>query len=228
MDPVKKPTLRHQASKISPFVENAAPAVAPAVAPGAATKAPRKARVPKSAEIVTEAQTSVSAEPIIKKSNKVIVQEELVKLCAKRDALVQLTKASSGVPTECKQFLSELADHIAIIKKKGLRRESKKPTTEPRRVPTQSGITKPIEIVPEMSKFAGWPVGELHSRVEMSTAIFKYIADNKLQRPEARSYIIPDQKLRDLLKYNEETDGPLRYTKIQGLIGRVIVKKPTV
>ena len=77
-----------------------------------------------------------------------------------------------------------------------------------------SGFQKPVAVTSEMSKFAGWTSGDLHSRVEVTKSICNYIKDNNLQNPEDRRQIKPDGKLSKLLRIKVGSD-PLTYYSLQ-------------
>lgn len=80
-----------------------------------------------------------------------------------------------------------------------------------------SGFLKPVKVSKEMSSFTGWKPDELHSRVEVTKALCKYIKDNDLQDPEDRRKIKPDGKLSKLLNYKNK-DEPLTYFRIQSCL----------
>ena len=71
-----------------------------------------------------------------------------------------------------------------------------------------------FEISSDLSTFAGWPDGELKSRVDVTRYICNYIKENELQNPENRRFIVPDKKLHTLLGSNDSGE-PLRYCDIQ-------------
>ena len=83
-----------------------------------------------------------------------------------------------------------------------------------------SGFLKPVKISKEMCKFAGWKESDLHSRVDVTKFLCKYIKDNNLQNPEDRRQIIVDKQLAKVLKYNptEHNGEPLTYFRIQSCI----------
>ena len=65
-----------------------------------------------------------------------------------------------------------------------------------------SGFLKPIHISPEMAKFTGWDASKLHTRVDATKFVCKYIKDHNLYDPEDHRNIRCDDKLRTLLKYD--------------------------
>lgn len=87
-----------------------------------------------------------------------------------------------------------------------------------------SGFLKPVKISKEMSSFTGWKPDELHSRVEVTKALCKYIKDNDLQDPSDRRNIKPDAKLAKLLNYKDKKE-PLTYFRIQSCLKEHFPKK---
>ena len=87
-----------------------------------------------------------------------------------------------------------------------------------------SGFMKPVGVSKEVSKFAGWKDGDLHSRVEVTKFICNYVKSNDLQNPKDRRQILPDKKLRTLLKLSEKEKEPLTYYSLQKHIQPHFVK----
>jgi chromatin remodeling complex protein RSC6 len=63
-----------------------------------------------------------------------------------------------------------------------------------------SGFEKPTAISDELAKFVGEPVGTMLARTAVSKKIHEYVKSNNLQNPNNRRIIIPDAKLKKLLK----------------------------
>lgn len=63
-----------------------------------------------------------------------------------------------------------------------------------------SGFEKPTAISDELAKFVGEPVGTMLARTAVSKKIHDYVKSNNLQNPTNRRIIIPDAKLKKLLK----------------------------
>tara|TARA_Y100000389_G_scaffold3804_1_gene3659 strand:- start:371 stop:850 length:480 start_codon:yes stop_codon:yes gene_type:complete len=78
-----------------------------------------------------------------------------------------------------------------------------------------SGFLKPVSVSNEVSTFAGWSKGEQHSRVDVTKFICEYVKKNDLQNPKDRRQILPDKKLRSLLKLKENENEPLTYYSLQ-------------
>ena len=87
-----------------------------------------------------------------------------------------------------------------------------------------SGFMKPVGVSKEVSKFAGWKEGDLHSRVEVTKFICNYVKSNDLQNPKDRRQILPDKKLKTLLKLGDKEKEPLTYYSLQRHIQPHFVK----
>lgn len=116
--------------------------------------------------------------------------------------------------TLLKQLKGLQMDTSKVLKQKNINR---KPNNK-------SGFLQPVKISNEMSKFANWNNDELHSRVDVTTYICDYIKNNKLQNPDNRKEIIPDDKLKNLLKYDDKKDKKLTYPTLQTYLSPHFIK----
>lgn len=101
---------------------------------------------------------------------------------------------------------------------------------QPRRQGSNSsGFMKKVPVSAEMSKFCGWPDGELHSRVDVTKQICNYIKEHDLRNPADRRQIHLDDKLRNLFDVDglredarelleKGTKKPAHYFDLQRLI----------
>lgn len=69
---------------------------------------------------------------------------------------------------------------------------------------TKSGFTRPCKISDEMCEFIGIDHGTEMSRTDVTRHINKYVKDNELHNPVNRRVILPDEKLKKLLKVTDE------------------------
>ena len=76
-----------------------------------------------------------------------------------------------------------------------------------------SGFVKPADISDELAKFLGKPKGTQLARTEVTREINTYIRDHKLQDPQNRRRILPDSKLKKLLKLKSSDE--LTYFNLQ-------------
>ena len=87
-----------------------------------------------------------------------------------------------------------------------------------------SGFLKPVKVSDEIASFASWKKNELHSRVDVTKFICNYVKSNNLQNPADRRQILPDKKLRTLLKLKEKESEPLTYYSLQRCIQPHFIK----
>lgn len=107
-----------------------------------------------------------------------------------------LTSAMSEVRTLQKSYERERKQHLKASK----RRKTKAGNRAP------SGFVIPTEISQELATFLKKPSGTEMKRTDVTKEINKYIRENKLQDPSNGRKILPDAKLRKLLRVpqNEE------------------------
>ena len=89
-----------------------------------------------------------------------------------------------------------------------------------------NGFAKPIKIVDELCDFCGVPHGTKMSRTDVTRHINAYIKEKNLNKPENKRVIIPDAKLRTLLKLKEGDE--LNYFKMQSFISPLFIKEAPV
>lgn len=76
-----------------------------------------------------------------------------------------------------------------------------------------SGFAKPAKLIPDLCDFLGIPAGSCEPRTVVTSKLNEYIKSNNLQNPENRKFILPDDKLKKLLRI---TDGDaLSYFNLQ-------------
>lgn len=147
----------------------------------------------------------VVAEPVATTTTTTVVAEEvddsltssfktvLDNLSALKTAV---TSAMSEVRTLQKSYEREHKQHLKASK----RRKTKAGNRAP------SGFVIPTEISQELASFLKKPDGTEMKRTDVTKEINKYIRENKLQDPSNGRKILPDAKLRKLLRVpqNEE------------------------
>lgn len=226
----------------------AAPVAAVAVAePVAATavaekeKKPRAPRVKKEAAaaatepvaaVPAAAAAAAAAEPVVAETTEV--------------AGVEDSKASRVAPTR-ESVLADLAETISLIEQEiAHHKESGAPAAHTRFLRTvvrrlkssqtniarvlrqkapssrknnNSGFLKPVKISEAMAKFTGLDVNALHSRVDVTKFLCKYIEDHKLQNPDDKRVIQADPALSKLLGYDaKKAEKALTYPHVQSLL----------
>ena len=174
-----------------------------------ATKATKRVVVEKQVSVVDSASSETET-------------DSLPKLEATRESIVLwFDKAISDVDEQVKalrqskcpggKFLKSLNKTLKGLKSKSVRVMGKKPK---KRTNVNSGFLKQVPISAEMSKFIGCDAGVLKSRVDVTKCICAYIKNHDLQNPTDKREILPDSKLKKLLRCSSN-DDPLTYYRVQ-------------
>tara|TARA_B100001059_G_scaffold114197_1_gene114347 strand:+ start:190 stop:768 length:579 start_codon:yes stop_codon:yes gene_type:complete len=153
-----------------------------------APKAKKTSKKEATPEPVVEATEAV-AEPAEKADVTTEINDELadlMKLIQERSAL------DNQIKTRVKNIEKKVARMSKIIKS-----AKKKKSVKSNKV---SGFEKPTPISDELAKFVGEPNGTLMARTAISKKIHEYVKSNNLQDEKNRRIIIPDAKLKKLLK----------------------------
>lgn len=103
--------------------------------------------------------------------------------------------------------LSKRAEREVKAANKASRKKRKTGNRQP------SGFVKPTKISDELAKFLGKPKGTELARTEVTREINSYIRDHQLQDPQNRRRILPDSKLKKLLKLKSSDE--LTYFNLQ-------------
>ena len=181
--------------------------------------ASKKAASKKDSSLVGGCAAADSA-PVVEEST-----EPLPRLEATRESIVLwFDKSISDVEKQVKalraskcpggKFLKSLNKTLKQLKTKTVRVMGKKPK---KRTNVNSGFLKQVPISSEMAKFIGCASSDLKSRVEVTKSICSYIKDNNLQNPADKRQIMPDAKLKKLLRV-KSSDDPLTYYRVQSKI----------
>ena len=166
----------------------------------------------------TKAKTVKAKLPVSKPASEVEVPrleatrdsitQHFDKLIADLDAEVKNLRATKGTGAK---FLKNVSKTVKGLKTKSIRVMGKKPK---KRTNVNSGFLKQVAISKEMAKFIGCGADDLKSRVDVTKAICAYIKDHSLQNPKDKREIIPDSKLKKLLRI-DKGDDPLTYYRVQ-------------
>jgi chromatin remodeling complex protein RSC6 len=157
--------------------------------------------------------------------------DEAQKLSRKQRQVNQLVESSETLTSLLSRYIAEQkemrnTDFVKVLKtlEKEVKRLStavskiSKTRTETRSSDANSGFRKPVQISEDIARFTGFNHEELHSRVDVTNYICKYIKDNNLQTKNDGRVIRPDAKLSKLLNYDKTKDGKLTYARIQSLL----------
>jgi chromatin remodeling complex protein RSC6 len=142
------------------------------------------------------------------------VEKEFNDLIESLDAEIQRLRESSTKSKGVK-FLRTINKNLKTLRNHALRVSKQKSTT--RRVNSNSGFNKQVNVSKELSKFMGTEASSTLSRKEVTKFLCSYIRQNNLQFPTDKRIIMVDKdpKLKALLKYDGKDDKPLTYPRLQ-------------
>ena len=121
--------------------------------------------------------------------------------------LASLRTQLTAVTTQTRQLSKRSDREIRQALKQSRKRPRKSGTRSP------SGFVKPTLISKELALFLGKEHGTEMARTDVTREINSYIRAHKLQDPKNGRHIIPDAKLRKLLKIKKEDE--LTYFNLQ-------------
>lgn len=191
----------------------------------------QKSSASKSKKTEVQNEVSVQNEVVTEVANEVVsVSKEVSSVVEKTepqisdsfsDLLSQLVSMRSTITTLSAQLRALKSRTEREIK---LAQKSSKKRRNPNKSP--SGFVKPALISTELASFLGKPNGSEMARTEVTREINSYIREHKLQDPENGRRILPDAKLRKLLKINKTDE--LTYFNLQRYMSPHFPKKTVV
>lgn len=137
--------------------------------------------------------------------------------------LSQHTVASKGMLQSVKKLEKRVNKEIKDAKKskkKGSHKNGDKPKRQP------SGFAKPAPISDALADFLGKKGGCEMARTEVTKLITTYIHDKKLQNPENKRHILPDEKLAALLCVTDKDQ--VTYFNLQKYMKQHFPKKAVI
>lgn len=138
------------------------------------------------------------------------------------DSIVEQFTTINDSLTLFKMQISTLQQLIKNVEKnvkknyKTIKNDKKKGKKEGmKRAP--SGFAKPTKVTKELCEFMDKPEGTEIARTEVTKALVKYIKSNNLleQGDDIKNKIVPDEKLKNLLKIHDNELNELTYFSIQ-------------
>lgn len=180
---------------------------------------------------VPEVKAPVVQEPVVSSDTSVSQQQSVNTVTDEsnsiKNRLEQLIKSKQDQLLEIKKEILELKklqkDYETEMKNMSKTKKTKKVLSDnPNRKP--SGFASPVIVSDELYEFLGKfgvKKGAPIARTDVTRYVTGYISDNKLQNPEFRREIIPDDALKVLfkepieLKDKNDKNSPLIYTYLQ-------------
>lgn len=131
------------------------------------------------------------------------------------DSIDKLKSIVDGNKSISVQMQTKLMKQINSIAK-----HIKTPTTKEKRAVGTSQFEKKMLVSDEMCRFAGWPLGSVHSRVEITKAIWDYVKANELREETNKRICKPTEEMKRLMGIEDDT---ISYPRLQKFIGKHFV-----
>jgi chromatin remodeling complex protein RSC6 len=146
-------------------------------------------------EVVPEVAvaTSVVVPDAEKPKDDVVNDDDIIQNLV--DKIASLSTLVKELQNAIKPVVKEHDRQKKIIEKIHKKRENAKKSP--------SGFAKPNKISNELCDFIGVPHGSEKSRTDITRYINSYVKENNLNKPSNRRVIIPDDKLKNILKIND-------------------------
>ena len=196
--PAAKPKTPKPAAVAAPVVAAAAPAAA------AVTK-PKVVKAKPAASDAAAAATPAAADVVQNVIAAVVAESSL--FAASHSKLQTLGSALAALRSELRVIERQVERELRAARKASEKKRRKNINRQP------SGFVKPTLISNELAAFLGKSNGSEMARTEVTREINAYIRDNKLQDKDNGRRILPDSKLKKLLKLKD--DDELTYFNLQ-------------
>ena len=145
---------------------------------------------------------------------KETVEKEFDSLIESLDTEIKRLRDSSTKSKGVK-FLRTVNKNLKTLRNHALRISKQRTAT--RRVNSNSGFNKQVNVSKELAKFMGTDPTATVSRKDVTKFLCSYIRQNNLQFPTDKRIIMVDKdaKLKALLKFDGKDDKPLTYPGLQ-------------
>lgn len=177
-------------------------------------KRTKKSKKTSASKTVAPVVASPPVAPVAPVAAKTVVAKEVVATPTLSDAfgdllaqLASLRTQLTAVTSQARQLSKRTERELRAATKAGRKRPRKSGTRSP------SGFVKPTLISKELASFLGKEPGTEMARTDVTREINTYIRAHKLQDPKNGRRILPDTKLRKLLKLKKEDE--LTYFNLQ-------------
>ena len=148
---------------------------------------------------VVAVEPVVVPEPVIvvddKVKDEVVVSEDENVIQLLVDKIASLSTIIKEIQTAIKPVVKEHERQRKIIERIQKKRDNARKSP--------SGFAKPNKISNELCDFIDVPHGTEKSRTEITRHINAYVKEHNLNKPTNRRVILPDEKLKSILKINE-------------------------
>ena len=186
------------------------PAAAAASAPAAAAASESKPKVVKAAKVAPVSGTptaDASQQNVASAPASGAAQEGGSLFAGSHSKLQTLVSAIAALRSELRTIERQVERELRAARKASEKKRRKNINRQP------SGFVKPTLISNELATFLGKSSGSEMARTEVTREINAYIRDNKLQDKDNGRRILPDAKLKKLLKLKDGDE--LTYFNLQ-------------
>ena len=189
-----------------PKIASAAASASSSPAPGASA-APIKVKQPKQPKEVVAAVAVVASDVNVATPVGAASSAETGLFAASHTKLQTLVSALASLRSELRGIERQVERELRAARKASDKKRRKNVNRQP------SGFVKPTLISNELATFLGKAIGSEMARTEVTREINAYIRDKSLQDKENGRRILPDAKLKKLLKLKDEDE--LTYFNLQ-------------
>ena len=167
---------------------------APAVAPAPADVPAKKPRAKAAPVVVAKVDETGQAPAVVEEAadDKTADIENVVQSLA--DKIGSLAVLVKDIQSSLKPVLKEHDKLRKIVERIQKKRDNARKSP--------SGFAKPNKISDELCDFIGVPHGTEKSRTDITRYINAYVKEHNLNKPTNRRIILPDDKLKNILKIN--------------------------
>lgn len=182
----------------------AAAASAAAAAPAASESKPKVVKAAKVAPVSGTPTADASQQNVV---SAPVAQEGGSLFAGSHSKLQTLVSAIAALRSELRGIERQVERELRAARKASEKKRRKNINRQP------SGFVKPTLISNELATFLGKSIGSEMARTEVTREINAYIRDNKLQDKDNGRRILPDAKLKKLLKLKDGDE--LTYFNLQ-------------
>ena len=173
------------------------------------TKAPKKTKAPKAeTPVVAVAPPATVEAPVDNGVVSLAPETPLTDMFVSLNKTLQdLSTAIALVKSEVKVLEKHVTKELKVLDKMNAKKNKNKGNRAP------SGFVKPTKISVELADFLSKPHGSLMARTDVTKQMTAYIRSNSLQDKTNGRIILPDPKLKKLLKLTDK--DALTYFNLQ-------------
>jgi len=185
-------------TETKPKVEAPPPAEVPAeaAAPAKKTRAKSSATPVVVAKVDENGSSAPPQSDEVVSDDKTVDAENVVQVLA--DKIVSLAALVKDIQSSLKPVLKEHDKLRKIVERIQKKRDNARKSP--------SGFAKPNKISDELCDFIGVPHGTEKSRTDITRYINAYVKEHNLNKPTNRRIILPDDKLKNILKINNDEE----------------------